>query len=276
MTQAKRTTLFRFLGVMAWRAVALGLLFSVASLPLSETPLAADVQFAEPSPSATILPGIGRNDDRQPVNPADFPWRALGRVQTALGSRCTGFMVGPRTAITAAHCLFRERTRLIIQPRLIHFLLATSRGAAAGVALVADFTIAPGYDPFHESESAGADWAVLTLSAPLVREGEYLRLDRTLPPRGTPALLGGYSKDHIEIIEADLHCLITEQIRDARGGVLLHHTCHATSGTSGAPLLFRLGSGEWRVAGVQIGSVVDHAGGIAVPAAAIPTSAIGR
>ncbi len=260
----------------AWRAAAFACATVFASLPPAGPVFAADVQFAEPSPSSTILPGIGRNDDRQPVNPADFPWRALGRVQTALGGHCTGFMVAPRIAITAAHCLFRQHTRLIIQPRLIHFLLATNRGDAAGVARVADFAIAPGYDPFHESESAGSDWAVLTLSAPLVREGEYLRLDRTLPPPRTPALLGGYSKDHIEIIEADLHCLIAEQIRDARGETLLHHTCHATSGSSGAPLLFRLGSGEWRVAGVQIGSVVNHAGGIAVPAAAIPPSAIGR
>ncbi len=237
---------------------------------------AADLQFAEPSPASPILPGIGRNDDRQPVNPADFPWRALGRVQTALGGHCTGFMVGPHTAITAAHCLFRQHTRLIIQPRLIHFLLATNRGTAAGVALVADFTIAPNYDPFHESDSAGSDWAVLTLASPLVREGEYLHLSSAMPAPRTEAVLGGYSKDHIEIIEADLHCLIAEQIRDARGEVLLHHTCHATSGTSGAPLLIRLPSGEWRVAGIQIGSVVNHAGGIAVPASAIPPQAIRR
>ncbi len=248
----------------------------LALFALAPPARAADVQFADPSPSSTLLPGIGRDDDRQPVNPTEFPWRALGRVQTALGSHCTGFLIGPRTALTAAHCLFRQRTRLPVQPRMIHFLLATNRGAAAGVALVADFTIAPNYDPFHESDSAGSDWAVLTLTNALVREGEYLRLSHAMPAPRTPAVLGGYSKDHMEIIEADLHCLIADQVRDARNDTLLHHTCHATSGTSGAPLLVRLGSGEWRVAGIQIGSVVNHAGGIAVPAAAISLRMVGQ
>lgn len=233
---------------------------------------AGDLTFTEPTPNAAILPGIGRTDERQPVNPLEFPWRAIGRVQNALGGRCTGFVVAPAIVLTAAHCLYRQRTRLIVQPRLIHFLLAADHGAATAIAVVADFTVAPGYDPFHEGDTAGSDWAVLRLASPLHMVGHVLRLAPSVPRPGTPAALGGYSKDHIEIIEADLHCLIAEEIDDAHRQPLIHHSCEGTEGTSGAPLLVRAANGEWLVAGIQIGAVVNHAGGIAVPSTKITLS----
>lgn len=230
---------------------------------------AGDLTFTDPTPGALVMPGIGRHDAREAVNPLEFPWRAIGRVQNALGGRCTGFVVAPTLVLTAAHCLYRARTRLIVQPRLIHFLLAADHGGATAIGLVADFAVAPSYDPFHESDTAGSDWAVLRLTAPLHMVGRALRLAGNVPPPGTQAALGGYSKDHIEIIEADIHCIITQQILDAHRQPLLTHSCQGTEGTSGAPLLMRTANGEWLVAGIQIGAVVNHAGGIAVPATQI-------
>ena len=82
---------------------------------------------AEPS-----LPGIGPGDDRVQVDPAEPPWRALGRVQTELGSRCTGFLVAPRAVLTAAHCLYRPGPHSFVQPHSVHFLLGYNKGSLFG------------------------------------------------------------------------------------------------------------------------------------------------
>ena len=86
---------------------------------------------AQPAPVAArpLLPGIGATDPRRPVDLAQAPWRALGRVQLELGKRCSGALVGPRTVLTAAHCLVAPRTGNLVRPETVHFLLAYDRGA---------------------------------------------------------------------------------------------------------------------------------------------------
>src|SRR4051795_12623482 len=109
--------------------------------------------------AAVALPGVGPADPRVPVDAAQQPWRALGRVQTELGGRCTGFLVESRTVLTAAHCLYRRSTGSYVQPGSVHFLLGYDRGRYAAHARVAGFTLGPGYDPAREGETIGADWA---------------------------------------------------------------------------------------------------------------------
>jgi protease YdgD len=220
-------------------------------------------------PSWPALPGIAAHDPRVEVDPNQAPWRAIGRVQTELGGRCTGFLIGPRSVITAAHCLFLPRPRHFLQPHSIHFVTGYASGSYAAHSIVTGFTVAPGYDPEQEAHTGGADWAVLTLAAPLGGPGRTLRLAASLPAPGEAVILGGYSQDRAEIIEADLGCHVSGDAADADGRALLVHTCSATRGTSGAPLLIRLPTGEWAVAGVQIAALTGHGGGLAVPATAI-------
>src|SRR5258707_1127119 len=98
-------------------------------------------------PGAPALPGVGPVDPRAAVDAARPPWRALGRLQTEQGSRCTGFLIGPNTVLTAAHCLFDRRTRHYARPSSVHFLAGYAFGAYAGHALARSFAIGPGYDP---------------------------------------------------------------------------------------------------------------------------------
>ena len=66
------------------------------------------------------------------------------------------------------------------------------------------------------------------------------------------------------MIEADLACHLLGPAEDERGRRLIRHSCAATRGTSGAPLLIRTGT-TWSIAGLQVGAVPGQ-GGIAVPA----------
>lgn len=214
------------------------------------------------------LPGVGPQDGRVPVDPAQPPWRAIGRVQTELGGRCTGFLIAPRVALTAAHCLYRRAPGAFVQPGSVHFLLGYDRGAYAGHARVVAFRIGPGYEPERGPASAGADWAALVLDAPLGTADRVLKLATTLPAPGATLLLGGYGQDRAERIDADLHCALAGLGRDGAGRTVFLHNCSGTRGTSGAPVIVRDGDG-WAAIGVQVAAVAGESRGIAVPVAAI-------
>ena len=129
-----------------------------------------------------------RRDPRRPVDARAEPWRALGRVQLEVGGRCTGVLVGPRTVLTAAHCLFGPRSRQVVRPGTVHFLLGYHLGEWTARARVSAFATGRGLRRERDGPRIGplgADWALLTLDAPL-GEGRALRLRRDAARRRAP------------------------------------------------------------------------------------------
>nr|WP_298798101.1 trypsin-like serine protease [uncultured Acetobacter sp.] len=205
-------------------------------------------------------------DPRQRVSTTHPPWSAIGRVQTELGSRCTGFLISPVLVETAAHCLWLTQPQHFIQPTSVHFLRAYSGETFTAHARVIRFIVPPGYTPNQESQSAGLDHATLVLDHPVARPDEVFHV--TTKPEdikpGMSVVLGGYEQNMPDIITADLHCHMTGLTRDMGGNILLSHDCAGTHGSSGAPLLYQDASG-WHVLGVQVLASNGHAGGQAVP-----------
>jgi protease YdgD len=179
------------------------------------------------------------------------PWTALGRVQTELGTRCTGFLVAPRVVMTAAHCLFRQVTGHYVQPDSVHFLWRYDKGVYADHARVVAFAQAPGYDPLHELNTLGLDRAFLTLDHVVGTGADDVRFVPATPPVGAELLLGGYNRDHDEVLEAD-RCRLRGFAVDHGGHRLLVHDCYGEPGTSGAALFARLPDGGWGVAGLEV------------------------
>jgi protease YdgD len=199
---------------------------------------------------ATTLAALA-GSPRAPVDMATPPWTALGRVQTELGTRCTGFLVSPIIVMTAGHCLFRPVTGRFVQPGSVHFLWRYDKGQNADHARAVSYVLAPGYDPLHEMQTLGLDRAFLTLDHPVGTAKDDVHFAPALPPIGTPLVLGGYDRDHDEILAAD-SCRLRGFAVDQGRHRLIVHGCYGEPGTSGAALFTQVPDGQWDVVGLEV------------------------
>ncbi len=221
--------------------------------------IAAGPSIAQTPPAV----GIGEQDRRGTIAITEAPWSSLVLVQTDAGSRCTGAVIAARRVVTAAHCLVAPRTGKLVRADRVHVLLGYSRGEYVAHARATEMIIGPGFDPTRRGP-AGADWAILLLDRAL--PAAPLPMATAAPP-GSAAMLAGWQRDRAHVLLADTSCIVEGQIKDA-GGTLLRHSCAATRGASGGPLLVRE-AGGWAIAGIAVAANRDARGGIAVPAATL-------
>jgi protease YdgD len=216
----------------------------------------------------TFLRGLAAEaqGQRARVDVGAAPWRSIGKMQAVAGSlreTCTAALIGPRTVVTAAHCLFNARSRRYFLPSSVHFLLGLEGARFTSATIAESFIIAPAYDPAAPDDTRGNDWALVSLAAS-VRDQQTLRLAHVAPASGTAVMVGGYGQDNPNILTADTACRLTGILRDRGGHALLTHDCRAVRGVSGAPLLFRLGS-KWLIAGINVAQTRTGSQGFAVP-----------
>ena len=240
---------------------------------------AADRAALSPAEAKALgLLGIKGKDDRILVPAAEAPWAAVGRVNSRVGTFCSGSLIGRKLVLTAAHCLWNRRTNDWFPVQSLHFLAGYAKGQSLGVSEIEAFEVAPLYRPGVQETTGGNsanDWALLTLKQDLGSKVGYFGLSETALAVGDRVTQVGYSKDHQHAPTANLACGVE---RALASGLILHN-CDAVSGDSGSPLLVWR-NGVFQVAGIHVSTVTtskaDGVHGGAAPTSAYLTSALKR
>jgi len=195
------------------------------------------------------LPGILGSDDRVILDTSAWPWGAVGRVNRETGGFCTGTLVASNLVLTAAHCLYDSRTGNRVSASKLHFVGGYRRGdyLTHSVARTIFHPAAFSFTGADGLKRAANDWAVLVLAAPIntkpipVRSLSAHNLE-TLPP--DRLMRAGYSQDRPHLLSLHNGCGVSGNVN---GGPVLIHTCDATRGDSGSPLIIMTKEGPFLV-----------------------------
>src|SRR5262249_11465934 len=147
-------------------------------------------------------------------------------------------LVGPRLALTAAHCLINPRTRRFHPAEALHVVFGYSRASYLAHAVVERFSVGPGYDLSRPLASLSSDWALLTLADDASARLGHFQVASAEP--GAALLHGGYTVGRMEVLLADPSCRL---LGAAAEPGLVRHDCETTFGDSGGPLLERTATG---------------------------------
>ena len=131
----------------------------------------------QPAPPPTVeAESLG---GRMLADAQEYPWSALGRLNLAGHGFCTGVLIGPRQVLTGAGCLYAARENRWWQPQELHFIAAYQKDSFLADSGIADFTVAPGYNPQAGTSLANvtSNWAIVTLQKPIGAQTGWLGLE---------------------------------------------------------------------------------------------------
>lgn len=208
------------------------------------------------SVSILVTDRIGLEPHREIVDINTYPWSSIGKLGSAghsSGQLCTGAVIGPNQILTAAHCLYNERTARFVSAGSIHFLLGYIKGEYRVHRVASRYIVPPTFEPTKIGkliEAFSDDWAILYTSEPFPPDMRPLRLASATPSSGKAVKTGGYPAERLHMMTADQHCQIRAISTD---GKLLVHDCVIHHGDSGGPLLSGDEDEEGLILGINVG-----------------------
>jgi|GEM_PF-81364 len=189
---------------------------------------------------AAVLPvaGPARAEGTGPramvLREALLGWEAVGRVELADGSYCTGTLIATDTVLTAAHCLFdAARGHAAFDPAAIRFRAGLRAGEAVAVRGVTAAAVDPAFEPAAAVSPARIrhDMALLRLDAPIPAATAAPFTVAALPPGATEVAVVSFAAGRDAALSIERGCAVT-----GRAAGLFAFDCHVSFGSSGAPV----------------------------------------
>jgi len=203
---------------------------------------------------------FGKDQRIKVAETSEWPWQAIGQVETASGNLCTATLISPHLALTAGHCVLAPPNHLdkAVSLRFI----SDAKGwqyQTENIETLVDPKLAKKLKPDGDGwivppAAAAYDFALIRLKdqealpiKPLpLWLGDSKALTQALKKTKNLITQAGYPEDHLNSLYGHQGCKITGW---AQKGVLSHR-CDTLPGDSGSPLLLKTNDG-WRLIAIQ-------------------------
>ncbi|MEM1352388.1 MAG: trypsin-like serine protease [Pseudomonadota bacterium] len=192
-------------------------------------------------------------------------WQAVGRLDADGRGFCTGTLIAPEFVLTAAHCVYDDRSGALIPAEKLTFRAGLRDGHAASERGISQIEAHPNYSPKARmsEENVRHDVALLRLATPIqTNELDPFVLHNRVITSG-PVSVVSYGRGRETVPSRQDVC----RVEAAQDDIMLMD-CDITFGSSGAPV-FSSGVGRGQIVSVISGMVrIDgrkYAVGMALP-----------